>query len=251
MLELISLTKNYGSLVAVNQLSLKISAELFVFLGPNGAGKTTTIKMMAGLLKPTSGQVTVHQFDLWKEPNLAKREIGLVLDTPFLYEKLTAREFLQFLADIYKIERPVAQKRIQQLFELFELENKADELIESYSFGMKRKCALCGALIHDPKVLLLDEPTSGLDPKSIRNIKQVLLELVKRGVTIFMSTHILEIAENMGDRLGIINKGELIACGTMAELRAKSHENKQSLEDIFLELTGGNEVADVLKYLET
>lgn len=250
MLETRNLTKKYENLTAVKDLNLSVSDELFVFLGPNGAGKTTTIKMMSGLLRPTSGTVKIGQFDIWQQPVAAKRLLGLVPDTPFLYEKLSGREFLQFMADIYQVDRTTTRKRIEKLLALFDLESQANELIQNYSLGMKRKCALGGALIHDPRLLILDEPTSGLDPKSARNIKEVLRELVKRGVTIFMSTHILEIAENMCDRIGIIHEGQLVACGSMSELRNQAKNADQSLEEIFLSLTGGAETSEILKYLE-
>jgi len=250
MLETRNLTKNYGKLTAVNQLNLNVARELFVFLGPNGAGKTTTIKMMTGLLRPSSGEIKIGNFDIWHQPIEAKRLLGLVPDTPYLYEKLTGREFWQFMADIYQVDRATARKRIENLLALFELENQANQLIQAYSLGMKRKCAVGGALIHDPRLLVLDEPTSGLDPKSARNIKDVLRELVKRGVTIFMSTHILEIAESLCDRIGIIHQGQLVACGTLAELRSNTTGSTQSLEEIFLTLTGGTESRELLKYLE-
>lgn len=250
MLETRTLTKNYGNLTAVNQLNLNVANELFVFLGPNGAGKTTTIKMMTGLVRPSSGEVKIGNYNIWQKPIEAKRLLGLVPDTPYLYEKLTGREFWQFMADIYQVERPTARKRIENLLALFELESQANQLIQTYSLGMKRKCALGGALIHDPRLLILDEPTSGLDPKSARNIKDVLRELVNRGVTIFMSTHILEIAESLCDRIGIIHQGQLVACGTLAELHTNAAHPAKNLEEIFLTLTGGTESHELLKYLE-
>lgn len=251
MLEGIHLTKDFGNVVAVKDLNLKVEKELFVFLGPNGAGKTTTIKMMTGLLKPTTGTVKIHGYDLHQQAIEAKRFIGLVPETPFLYQKLTGREFLTFMADLYRIDRAVSSKRLNDLIELFDLVDKADDMIESYSHGMQRKCAIGGALIHDPKVLFLDEPTVGLDPKSARNLKDVLVGLVERGVTVFMSTHILEIAESMCDRVGIIHKGELIACGKIEDLKKKFRKKDHSLEDIFLELTEGKETKQVLKYLDS
>lgn len=251
MIEAINIEKKYGKIPAVTNLNLQVSNELFVFLGPNGAGKTTTIKMMTGLCRPTAGQIIIGGYDLWQNPQKAKRSIGLVPDTPFLYEKLSGREFLQFMAAVYQVDHSTTRKRINDLLELFELAQKADQLIETYSLGMKRKCAICGALVHNPEILFLDEPTASLDPKSARKLKAVLTELVRRGTTIFFSTHILEIAEQMCDRVGIINKGQLIACGTMAELRRRSQNNEQSLEDIFFELTDSdNDQADVLKYFE-
>lgn len=243
------LSKRYGATVAVDGLSLKVGGELFVFLGPNGAGKTTTIKMMTGLLRPDHGWVTVNGFDIATQPLEAKRCIGLVPERPYVYPKLTGREFLFFMATLYKVPRETALRRFDNLVELFDLRSHIDRLIETYSHGLKQKIALSGALIHDPKVLFLDEPTVGLDPRSARNLKNLLKGLVQRGVTVFMSTHILEIAESMCDRVGIIDKGRLVALGTMSELRRKSTRH-QSLEDIFLELTGGDEYREVLKYLE-
>ena len=250
MIELHNLTKKYGSLTAVDDLNLSVENELFVFLGPNGAGKTTTIKMMTGLLKPTEGSIKIGDFDLEANSIEAKRLIGLVPEMPYLYPKLTGREFIFFLADIYDVDRKDTQRRFENLMDLFDLDDRVDELVENYSHGMKQKIALSGALIHDPKVLFLDEPTVGLDPKSARNLKNILKGLVNKGVCVFMSTHILEIAESMCDRVGIINKGKLIALGTMDELRKLSSKADNSLEDIFLELTGGDEYGEVLKYLE-
>ncbi|MDZ7337031.1 MAG: ABC transporter ATP-binding protein [candidate division KSB1 bacterium] len=243
------LRKCYGSTVAVEDLSLTVDGELFGFLGPNGAGKTTTIKMMTGLLKPDRGSVRIKGFDITSQPLEAKRCLGLVPERPYVYPKLTGREFLFFMADLYRIDRQTACRRLEHLVEIFDLDTHIDRLIESYSHGMKQKIALSGALIHDPQVLFLDEPTVGLDPKSARNLKNLLRGLVQRGVTVFMSTHILEIAESMCDRVGIIDKGRLIALGTMKELRERFAEHK-SLEDIFLELTGGDEYREVLRYLQ-
>ena len=250
MIEAINLTKNYDGLSAVDNLNLQVNNELFVFLGPNGAGKTTTIKMMTGLLKPSSGTVKLIDFDIQHQSLEAKRVFGLVPDTPVLYEKLTAREFINFMGNLYGIEQNIFQKRFNNLIELFDLKDRVDDLIQSFSHGMKQKCALASALIHDPQILFLDEPTAGLDPKSAKNLKDLLRGLVKHGTTVFMSTHILEIAETMCDRVGIINRGKLIACGTMDELRKLSQQQDQTLEEIFLELTGGDEYGDVLKYLE-
>lgn len=250
MIEAIHLSKEYNGLLAVDDLNLQVGNELFVFLGPNGAGKTTTIKMMTGLLKPTSGTVKIEGYDLLEQPIEAKQQFGLVPDTPVLYEKLTLKEFLQFIAKLYNVENNTFKRRFANLIELFDLENRTNDLIQDFSHGMKQKSILAAALIHDPKVLFLDEPTVGLDPKSARNLKDLLRGLVEKGTTIFMSTHILEIAEAMCDRVAIIDKGKLIACGTMQELRLQSRQKEQSLEEIFLELTGGSEYDEVLKYLE-
>lgn len=250
MIETIHLTKSYDHQLAVQDLNLSIANELFVFLGPNGAGKTTTIKMMTGLLQPSSGTVRIGGYDLAEHPLEAKQIFGLVPDTPVLYDKLTLTEFLQFVARMYEVDAITYRRRFSQLIELFDLESKVNDLIQTFSHGMKQKCVLAAALIHDPQVLFLDEPTIGLDPKSARHLKDLLRGLVKQGTTVFMSTHILEIAEAMCDRVGIIDHGQLIACGTMDELRRKSSDREQSLEEIFLELTGGSEYDEVLKYLE-
>ena len=250
MIETIHLSKKYNGLLAVDDLNLQIDKELFVFLGPNGAGKTTTIKMMTGLLKPTSGSVRIEGYDLSEQPLEAKKLFGLVPDTPVLYDKLSCREFLQFIGNLYEVDINTFNRHFANLIELFDLNNRVDDLIQDFSHGMKQKVILTSALIHDPKVLFLDEPTVGLDPKSARNLKDLLRGLVKQGTTVFMSTHILEIAEAMCDRVAIIDKGRLIACGTMDELRLQSKQQEQSLEEIFLDLTGGDEYDEVLKYLE-
>jgi len=250
LIEAINLSKKYNGLLAVDNLNLQVHKELFVFLGPNGAGKTTTIKMMTGLLRPTSGTIRIEGYDLLEQPIEAKKLFGLVPDTPVLYDKLSLREFVQFIANLYEVEKPTFKRRFTNLIELFDLESRVDDLIQDFSHGMKQKAILAAALIHDPKVLFLDEPTVGLDPKSARNLKDLLRGLIEKGTTIFMSTHILEIAEVMCDRVGIIDKGKMIACGTMQELRLQSKQQDKSLEDIFLELTGGSEYNEVLKYLE-
>jgi ABC-2 type transport system ATP-binding protein len=234
--------------MAVDRLNLKVEGgEIFGLLGPNGAGKTTTFKMIVGLLQPTRGQVYVKGFNVQTHPLEAKRLMGFLPDSPLLYDKLTAWEFLRFVADLYEVERAQTERRASELLRLFDLEANADDLIDSFSHGMKQKTALAAALIHDPALLVLDEPTVGLDPKSARLIKDILRQLTKRGVTVLLSTHILEIAERMCDRIGIINQGELIAVGTMDELRAGGDD---SLEDIFLELTGGAEYAEIAQVLD-
>lgn len=252
------LTKKFGKTVAVDNLNLKIdSGELFCFLGPNGAGKTTTIKMLMGTSVPTSGRAYLSGIDVYKEPVKAKALIGYVPDEPNLYEKLTAMEFLAFIADIYRLDKAKARKKSMQLLESFELEHRAHELIGGFSHGMKQKIVLSAALLHEPSILFLDEPTVGLDPKSARMIKDILRELCNNGATVFMSTHILEIAERMADRVGIIQEGRLIAVGTVQELRNEARENDEkligtdlTLEDLFLELTGGAEHQEVVRHLE-
>jgi ABC-2 type transport system ATP-binding protein len=243
-----NLSKVFGSFPAVDDLNLEISrGELFGFLGPNGAGKTTTIRMLTGLLRPTRGEILINGHSIKTEPIQAKACLGFVPDEPVLYEKLTGREFLSFMADLYRVEKGEKEERIPELLELFGLSDRGDDYIQSYSRGMRRKIAIAGALIHDPQVLLLDEPTLGLDPSSARLLKDILRALVDRGAAVFMSTHILEIAEHMCTRVGIINQGKLIACGTMDQLRSQAQET--SLEDIFLKLTGGAEYRDTIRFL--
>ena len=243
------LVKHFGEKIAVDQVTFQVAAgEVFGFLGPNGAGKTTTIKIIVGLLQPTSGSVEVAGFDLQSQPLQAKAACGYLPDTPNLYPKLSARELLRFVGDLYEINHQQVEHRSQELLKLFELTDVADDPIDTYSHGMQQKTALATALLHDPQVLVLDEPTAGLDPRSARMIKDILRQLAERGSAVFLSTHILEIAERMCDRIGIINKGQLIAVGTMQELRALG-KGETSLEDIFLSLTGGAEYAEIAEVL--
>jgi ABC-2 type transport system ATP-binding protein len=249
LIETKNLVKLFGDKAAVNNISFDVrGGEVFGFLGPNGAGKTTTIKMIVGLLQPTSGNVKVAGYDVQTQPMQAKATSGYVPDTPNLYMKLSAREFLRFVGDLYEMKRGKAEERIDELLKLFDLTDVRDDLIDSYSHGMKQKTALAAALIHDPKVLVLDEPTVGLDPKSARLIKDILRQLADRGAAVFLSTHILEIAERMCDRIGIIDHGNLVAVGTMDELRSMG-KSGSSLEDIFLALTGGAEEAEIAEVL--
>jgi ABC-2 type transport system ATP-binding protein len=249
LLELIELNKNYGPKSAVIDLNLEVHrGEIFGMLGPNGAGKTTTFKMIGGLLNPTSGSVIVKGYDIERQSMEAKRIQGFVPDTPLLYEKLTALEFLYFVADLYNVPRDRANRRSSELLRLFNLTENQDDLLDSFSHGMKQKIALAGALMHDPELLILDEPTVGLDPKSAHLIKNILRELTDRGVGIILSTHILEIAERMCDRIGIIQEGRLIAVGSIEELRQESTA-EGSLEDIFLSLTGGTEYEQITEVL--
>ncbi len=249
LIETKNLVKRYGEKVAVNNVSFDVfGGEVFGFLGPNGAGKTTTIKMIVGLLKPTSGTVKVAGYDVLTQSLQAKTVSGYVPDTPNLYAKLSARELLRFVGDLYELDLAHVQRRTEELLRLFELSAVGDDTIDSYSHGMQQKASLAAALMHDPRVLVLDEPTVGLDPKSARLIKDILRQMADRGAALFLSTHILEIAERMCDRIGIINNGELIAVGTMEELRALGR-GETSLEDIFLSLTGGAEVAEIAEVL--
>jgi ABC-2 type transport system ATP-binding protein len=248
LIKTVGLAKRFGEKSAVNDVNLDVrGGEIFGFLGPNGAGKTTTIKMICGLLRPTSGAAAVGGFDIQQQPLAAKSILGYVPDEPMLYDKLAAREFLSFVADLYNVPAPQAERRAEELLRLFDLADDADNLIEGFSHGMRQKTAIAGALMHDPKVLILDEPTVGLDPKSARLIKDILRQLAGRGAAVFLSTHILEIAERMCDRIGIIDRGNLIAVGTVEQLRAG--QAGQSLEDIFLSLTGGAEYAEIAQVL--
>jgi ABC-2 type transport system ATP-binding protein len=251
LIEARALSKSYGDKVAVNNIDFDVNGgEVFGFLGPNGAGKTTTIKMIVGLLLPTSGMVRVGGFDVRTQPLQAKSASGYVPDTPNLYAKLTGRELLRFVADLYNLDRKMAAQRAEELLHLLDLTAAADDTVDSYSHGMKQKASLAAALMHDPKVLVLDEPTVGLDPKSARLIKDLLRQMADRGAAVFLSTHILEIAERMCDRIGIIDKGQLVAVGTMDELRSLGKAGETSLEDIFLGLTGGAEEAEIAEILK-
>ncbi len=251
LIETRNLIKRYGDKVAVNDVSFDVyQGEVFGFLGPNGAGKTTTIKVIVGLLQPTSGTVKVAGYDVQKQSMLAKASSGYVPDTPNLYAKLSGRELLRFVGDLYSMDRGQVARRIDELLRMFDLTNAAEDTVDSYSHGMQQKASLAAALMHDPKVLILDEPTVGLDPKSARLIKDILRQLADRGAAVMLSTHILEIAERMCDRIGIINKGQLIAVGTMTELRTLDKTGQASLEDIFLSLTGGAEEAEIAEVLK-
>ncbi len=251
LIETRDLIKRYGDKVAVNNVSFNVyGGEVFGFLGPNGAGKTTTIKMIVGLLQPTSGVVKVAGYDVQTQPILAKAACGYVPDTPNLYAKLTGRELLRFVGDLYNLDRSQVAHRIDELLRMFDLVRAADDTVDSYSHGMQQKASLAAALMHDPRVLVLDEPTVGLDPKSARLIKDILRQLADRGAAVMLSTHILEIAERMCDRIGIINQGQLIAQGSMDELRALDKTGQTSLEDIFLDLTGGAEETEIAEFLK-
>lgn len=242
MIQLIELTKNFGQLVAVDHVNLHVEkGEIFGFLGPNGAGKTTTIKMLTGLLKPTSGRALIDGYDVVSHPMEAKRVIGFIPDQPFIYEKLTGVEFLKFIGSLFGMKKEDIQWRMSDLLDLFELDGWGEELIESYSHGMKQRLVMSAALLHNPKVIIVDEPMVGLDPKGINLVKRIFRQKSEEGVTIFLSTHTLEIAQQLCHRLGIINEGKLIAMGTLSELMmALEHKTAQTgtLESLFLALTG-------------
>lgn len=250
-IHLLNLDKHYNRSPAVKDLNLTVSkGELFGFLGPNGAGKTTTIKMMTGLLEPSSGSVHIAGIDIWESPLDAKKKIAYVPDQPDMYPKLTGWEYIRFVGSVFRMEADLFEKRANEFLQLFNMKHRADELIEEYSHGMKQKIALCGALVHGPEVLFLDEPTVGLDPSSARSLKTLLRNLCDQGTTVFLSTHILEIAEKMCDRVAIINEGNVIATGTMDELRERGSQEGASLEEIFLQLTGGENSEGLVRGLE-
>lgn len=243
MIRFSNVTKHYGEKVAVNDLELSIKpGEIFAFLGPNGAGKTTSIKMMIGLLFPTAGSIELNGFDVRKNPREAKRSIGFVPDQPELYDKLTGREFLQFVADMHGLSAESSAAAIEEQAANFNLVEFYDKLTEDYSHGMKQRVAFAAALIHDPAVVILDEPMVGLDPKSMRLVKDLLRRRADNGKTVFMSTHTLTVAEEIADRIGVINHGQLLFLGTCDELKSHLESNNQSaenasLEDLFLTLT--------------
>ncbi len=240
MIRLTNLSKRYGSFTAVDGLSLDIPAgTLFGFLGPNGAGKTTTLRMIAGILRPSGGTVEIAGEDIQLRPLVAKARLGYIPDRPFVYDKLTGVEFLRFTAALYGQEGAVVDRRIAELLELFELTAWKDELTESYSHGMRQKLIISSALVHKPEVIVVDEPMIGLDPRSARLLKDLFREFVRRGGTVLMSTHTLEIAEGMCDRIAIIRNGTLVAYGTMDELRRQHASGDATLEALFLKLTGG------------
>ncbi len=243
-----NLRKAFNQHIAVTGVDLAVhGGEIFGFLGPNGAGKTTTIKMLIGLLRPTSGSAYIGGYDIHANPIQAKALLGYVPDEPALPDKLTAREFLQFIGGLYRVPAEQVERRGAELFKLFDLQSQANELVGGFSHGMRQKVALAGALLHDPPVLFLDEPTVGLDPRSARLIKDILRQLAARGTAVFLTTHILEIAERLCDRVAIIARGQVIAAGTLNELRQGS--SGASLEDIFLSLTGGAEYAEIADVL--
>jgi ABC-2 type transport system ATP-binding protein len=237
MIELLNVCKRYGTKSAVENLNLTIGAgELFAFLGPNGAGKTTTIKMICGLLFPTTGEVKVGGFDVVKQGDRARELLSYVPDQPYLYEKLSGREFLWFIAELYGLAPDESERRIAQMIELFNLQDFVDDLTERYSHGMRQRTVFAAALVHQPKILIVDEPTVGLDPRSIRLLKDLLRNEAKRGTTVFLSTHSLDVAQELADRIGIVDHGRLITCGSLDALR-KQASLDGTLEEVFLKLT--------------
>lgn len=243
MIELVEVTKNFGPKRAVDGLSLQVNAgELLAFLGPNGAGKTTTIKIICGLLRPTSGSVRINGHDVTRDGRDARHILSYVPDQPYLYEKLTGREFLQFVLDMYGTDPAYGVKRSRELIDLFEMGSYIDGLTEGYSHGMKQRVVFAAALLHDPKVLVVDEPMVGLDPKSARLVKDLLRNLAASGSTVFMSTHTLDVAEQVSDRIAIVDHGRLVASGTLSELR-QTLRMDGPLEELFLRVTSESDEA--------
>jgi ABC-2 type transport system ATP-binding protein len=250
MITLNTVSKRYGDFIAVDAIGLEVKpGEIFGFLGPNGAGKTTTIKMLAGLIQPTSGTVTIDGWDLAQHPIRAKRVVGFIPDRPFLYEKLTGLEFLRFIAGLYNCSSNGVEQRITYLLRLFCLTEWQNELIESFSHGMKQRLVMASAFIHQPKLIIVDEPMVGLDPRGARLVKEVFRGFCAQGGTVFMSTHTLEIAEEVCDRIAIIQRGKIIAAGTIKELSEKSGSEGSTLDSIFFKLIGGEEVQKVVEAL--
>ncbi len=250
MIQLKSLTKRYGTFTAVDAINLEVPhGQLFGFLGPNGAGKTTTLRMIAGILRPTTGTVHINGIDVAKDPIAAKAILGYIPDRPFIYEKLTGSEFLRFVAGLYDQEGGEVEHRGRELLALFDLEEWRDELVESYSHGMRQKLIISSAFVHRPEVIVVDEPMVGLDPKAARILKDLFREYTRRGHTIMMSTHTLEVAETLCDRVAIIARGTIRACGTMDELRASADAGAEGLEQIFLKLTGENAARELVEVL--
>ena len=250
MIQLEQLTKRYGTFTAVDALDLHVPAgQLFGFLGPNGAGKTTTLRMIAGILRPTAGRVRIGGIDVVAQPNEAKARLGYIPDRPFIYEKLTGMEFLRFVAGLYGQQGAQVEHRGRELLGLFDLEDWRDELVESYSHGMRQKLIISGAFVHRPDLIVVDEPMVGLDPKAARTLKDLFREYTRRGHTIMMSTHTLEVAQTLCDRIAIIRRGRIAAAGTMDELRHHAESGTEGLEDIFLRLTGETAARDLVDVL--
>ena len=242
MIQYENVTRNYGRKVAVKALDFTVRpGELLAFLGPNGAGKTTTIKMTVGLLRPGTGTVRVCGLDVIRDQREAASRMGYVPDQPYLYDKLTGREILRFIADMRGMEPSLAEERIAQQIEIFSLDEFIDDLTERYSHGMKQRVVFASALLHAPDVLIVDEPMVGLDPKSMRLVKDLLREQADRGTTVFMSTHTLGVVEEIADRIGILDRGELLFLGTLDELKQRLPAEDASLERLYLEMTSVEE----------
>ena len=246
MIAIHDLVKRYGQFTAVDGVSLDVQpGEIHGFLGPNGAGKTTTLRMIAGLLKPTTGRVTVYGHDMARAPEEAKRSLGFIPDRPFIYEKLTAGEFLRFHGGLYGMDGNGLGDRVREMLELFELGRWEHELVESFSHGMKQRVVMCAAFLHRPRAVIVDEPMVGLDPRGARLIKDVFRRMSGRGVALLMSTHTLEVAQEMCDRISIILKGRIIASGSVPDIRAMGDRHDDQLTSVFLKLTGGSGLQEI------
>ena len=246
MIAIHDLVKRYGQFTAVNGVSLEAAAgEIHGFLGPNGAGKTTTLRMIAGLLKPTSGRIVVNGHEMATEAEAAKMSLGFIPDRPFIYEKLTAGEFLRFHGGLYGMDDRTLDGRVREMLELFELGRWERELVESFSHGMKQRLVMCAAFLHRPRAVVVDEPMVGLDPRGARLIKEVFRKMAANGVAILMSTHTLEVAQEMCDRISIILQGRIIARGTVPEIRAMGDSHDDQLTAVFLKLTGGSGLQEI------
>ena len=246
MIQVHELVKKYGSYLAVDTVSLEVGpGQIHGFLGPNGAGKTTSIRCIAGLLQPTSGRIAINGHDLATEPEAAKASLGFIPDRPYIYEKLTAGEFLRFHGGLYAMEASDVEARVAETLDLFELRRWEGELVESFSHGMRQRLVMCAAFLHRPRAVLVDEPMVGLDPRGARLIKQIFRHMSEKGVAILMSTHTLEVAQEMCDRISIINKGRIIAEGTVDELRDVAGSPGEQLTPVFLKLTGGSGLQEI------
>ena len=246
MITIRNLVKQYGAFTAVDGISLDVQpGEIHGFLGPNGAGKTTTLRMIAGLLKPTSGQIDVNGHDVAAEPERAKASLGFIPDRPFIYEKLTASEFLTFHAGLYGLDGEGVAPRVREMLDLFELRRWDNELVESFSHGMKQRLVMCAAFLHRPRAVAVDEPMVGLDPRGARLIKDVFRRMTDRGVAILMSTHTLEVAQEMCQRVSIILKGRIIAQGSIDDVRRRAGGDDEHLTSVFLRLTGGSALQEI------
>jgi len=249
MIKAINLKKDFGDFIAVNSINLDIkSGEIYGFLGPNGAGKTTTMRMLTGIIKPTSGNVEIIDKNLFNNELEIKSKIGVVPDEPKMYENLKGTEYVEFIMGIFKANNEETKNRFDEICEAFNIDYLND-YIGDYSHGMKQKLMVATVLMRKPEVIFLDEPTVGLDARAAKILKSLLEKYKNEGTTIFLTTHILEIAEKMCDRIGIIKDGSILAEGTMDDLRSMTDKENQSLEDIFLELTGGDEFGDIIKEL--
>lgn len=248
MIEISKLTKHYGAYAAVKELTLTVNkGEIFAFLGVNGAGKTTTIRMLAGILEPTSGEIFIDSYSLAKNPEEAKRRTGYIPDRPYLYPKLTADEYLQFISALYEVPRKQSALKIDELLTEYSLIEKRNELVEGLSHGMKQRLATCGALIHEPQLLIVDEPTVGLDPHGAKLLKKKFRDYKQRGMSVFLSTHSLNIAQELADRIAIIHEGSLVTIGTLEQIRTIIGGADLTLEELFLKLTGTNEDQEAMQ----